>query len=744
MTSQSASPVDSSKWDQSLITCPICTEVFTEPVTTHCGHSFCRVCLQRAIDLSIQSCPLCKEHLKKPPQVSIILRDIISQIKSSLEQKAKKECKPGEVACDICTERKMKAKKSCLVCLSSFCSTHLENHLRTTRLKGHKLVEPVENLDERACAKHWRPLELYSRGEQKCICTLCMKEGLEDVVSIDEEWSKRKAEIEQVKTELGQKVKSKQRNVEDINDSRDFCKNALEEEWFDVEGIFTATLDSVEQTQKTVLQPMTDRRQVLEKEAKAITDDFEADICRLEKAITDLDKVYSLEDPIQFLQNYPPLQDLESIEGDMKVSYDTSLCFGSMRKPAMMMRKQIEKEMERLTAIVDVRLDPESAHKQLLLSEDGQQVQDSGEEQERADSPERFDLFASVLGVNTLSGGKAYWEVDVGEKTGWDVGVTSVKAKRKGKLSLNPENGYWVIVHYDEHQFAAMTDPPTLLNLKQKPARVGVFVDHDDGLVSFYNLTDKSHIFTFDECSFSEWLLPYLSPHLKQGERNSAPLKICSVGRDKQSQDSSKGMNVSVPSIHIEELLQDPSTNLIDVDVKLDPETAHSCLAVSPDGKNVKDGGHRQEGADSPKKFSLFGSVLGSNGFTSGKCYWEVEVTNKTGWDLGVASGKANRKGKINLDSGNGYWVIVHYDGSKYAALSVPATSLSLKSKPERVGVFVDYEDGLVSFYNVTDQSHIYSYTGCAFTEEIYPYFSPHLRQNKTNADPLVICPVKK
>ncbi|KAM8880708.1 E3 ubiquitin-protein ligase TRIM21-like isoform 1-T2 [Synchiropus picturatus] len=548
MTSESALPVDSSKWDKSCISCSICTEIFTEPVTTHCGHSFCRECLKTAIDNGIDECSLCKGKLEIPPQVNIILRDIISQIKSSLDQKAD-ECKPGEVACDICTERKIKAEKSCLVCLSSYCSAHLENHLKTKRLKGHKLVEPVENLDERACAKHWRPLELFSRGEQKCICTLCMKEGLEDVVSIEEEWSKKKAEIEQVKTELGEKVKSRQKNVEDINKSRDFCKNALEEEFFDVEGVFTATLDCVEQTQKKVLQPMVDRRQVLEKEAKAITDDFEADICRLEKAMTDLDKVYSLEDPIHFLQTYPSLQDLESIEGDIKVSYDTSLCFGSMRKTTMMMRKQIEKEMERLTAIelkrlpafaVDVRLDPESAHKHLLLSEDGQQVQDSGEEQDRADSPERFDLFASVLGVNTLSGGKAYWEVDVRDKTGWDLGVTSVKAKRKGKLSLSPANGYWVIVHYEGNKFAAMTDPPALLNVKQKPARVGVFVDHDDGLVSFYNLTDKSHIFTFDECSFSEQLLPYLSPHLKQGERNSAPLKICGGGRDLQSQESSK------------------------------------------------------------------------------------------------------------------------------------------------------------------------------------------------------------
>ncbi len=180
------------------------------------------------------------------------------------------------------------------------------------------------------------------------------------------------------------------------------------------------------------------------------------------------------------------------------------------------------------------------------------------------------------------------------------------------------------------------------------------------------------------------------------------------------------------------------------MDVKLDPATAHQCLVLSTDGKEVKDGGKIQKAPDTPEKFDMYGSILGLNRLTSGKSYWEVEVSNKTGWDLGVARHDANRKGILSLSPDNGYWVTVHYENKKYAALSAPPVSLSLTVKPKKVGVFVDYEEGLVSFYDVTAQSHIYSFTKCWFSGEIFPYFSPHLEQNGKNPDPLIISAVKK
>lgn len=179
------------------------------------------------------------------------------------------------------------------------------------------------------------------------------------------------------------------------------------------------------------------------------------------------------------------------------------------------------------------------------------------------------------------------------------------------------------------------------------------------------------------------------------------------------------------------------------VDVKLDPATAYPYLVLSPDGKAVEYGEQDQNVPDSPERFDIHASIMGVNMLTSGKSYWEVEVSNKTGWDLGVARRDANRKGELSFTPDEGYWVIVHYEDEKYAAISAPPVSLTLTVKPQKVGVFVDYEEGLVSFYNATAQSHIYSFTECSFCNELLPYFSPHLK-NRRNTDPLVISPVRK
>lgn len=159
----------------------------------------------------------------------------------------------------------------------------------------------------------------------------------------------------------------------------------------------------------------------------------------------------------------------------------------------------------------------------------------------------------------------------------------------------------------------------------------------------------------------------------------------------------------------------------------------------------MKDGGEEEaEADDNPERFDWFGSVLGVNCLTSGKFYWEVEVSNRNGWDLGVARGDASRKGQLVLTPEHGYWVTVHYEGEKYVALTAPPLLLFLKQKPKKVGVFVDYEEGLVSFYDVTAQSHIYSFTECSFGAKIFPYFSPHAKQGEKNADPLIISRVHR
>ncbi|KAM9335530.1 E3 ubiquitin-protein ligase TRIM21-like [Symphorus nematophorus] len=550
MASATASPSETYSLEKHL-TCSICMDSFVDPVTTACGHSFCKDCLDGSIMHSDRSCPLCKQHQNKTPDVNIVLRSIVEEIKKSPTiDNDKYTGAPGEVACDLCTGRKLKAKKSCLVCLASYCSTHLENHSSTERLKGHKLVEPVENLDERACLQHGRPLELYSREKEKCICVRCMNicNSQDEVVSTEDEWNKKKAELRNIKTELQQKIVKREKRVEEIDASLKRCRDQIEDEWWDIDAVFTAVITIVERAQASALQPLKDRRQAVEKEAKDLIDELEAEIKELEKTVCKLDDISALEDHILFLQSYPSLQDVDNMRDWTDVEFDTSLSFGTMRKTINTLLEQIQQHLEKLTPIelqrvpkftVDVKLDPATAHQRLILSDDGKEVKDGGEDQEVNDALERFDLFASILGLNRFISGKSYWEVEVSNKTGWDLGVARGDVKRKGKLSLSPDNGYWVTVLYEDEKYAALTAPPVRLTLKNKPEKVGVFVDYEEGLVSFYDVTAQSHIYSFTECSFNDEIFPYFSPHMKKDEKNADPLIISSVKCWQQDMDLS-------------------------------------------------------------------------------------------------------------------------------------------------------------------------------------------------------------
>ena len=178
------------------------------------------------------------------------------------------------------------------------------------------------------------------------------------------------------------------------------------------------------------------------------------------------------------------------------------------------------------------------------------------------------------------------------------------------------------------------------------------------------------------------------------------------------------------------------------MDVTLDPDTAHPYLILSDDGKQVRDGDIRQKLPDKPERFDRYVNVLGKEGFSSGRFYFEVQVKGKTKWDLGVARESINRKGMITASPSNGYWIVVLRNENEYKAGADSPVSLCVRVKPQRVGVFVDYEEGLVSFYDVESSSHLYSFTDQSFTGKLYPYFSPYLNNKGKNSTPLIITPV--
>ncbi|XP_060754063.1 butyrophilin subfamily 1 member A1-like [Neoarius graeffei] len=189
---------------------------------------------------------------------------------------------------------------------------------------------------------------------------------------------------------------------------------------------------------------------------------------------------------------------------------------------------------------------------------------------------------------------------------------------------------------------------------------------------------------------------------------------------------------------------RDKKKKLFAVDVTLDPDTAHPELILSADGKQVTDGDKRQKLTDTPQRFDLYPYVVGKQSFSSGRFYYEVQVRGKTVWDLGVVRENINRKGWITLKPQNGFWTVGLRNENQYWANADPAVPLPLREKLETVGVFVDYDEGLVSFYDVKSRSHIYSFTAQSFTQKLYPFFNPWFSYGGKNAAPLIISPVFK
>ncbi|XP_034553015.1 E3 ubiquitin-protein ligase TRIM8-like [Notolabrus celidotus] len=208
---------DSSFMSEDQFQCSICLDVFTEPVSIPCGHNFCKACIsQHWKDKELCKCPLCNDKFNKGLKlcVNTAFREVVENFKKQNLNSNNKSVKPGQVACDCCLGNKFKASKTCLVCLTSFCETHLEPHRNVAALKRHKLTNPVHNLENKICKKHNRILELFCRNDLMKICALCTEHSAHDTVPLAEAnvdqtalMVRKKAEVQRVQQRSGRKGK---------------------------------------------------------------------------------------------------------------------------------------------------------------------------------------------------------------------------------------------------------------------------------------------------------------------------------------------------------------------------------------------------------------------------------------------------------------------------------------------------------------------------------------------------------
>lgn len=139
-----------------------------------------------------------------------------------------------------------------------------------------------------------------------------------------------------------------------------------------------------------------------------------------------------------------------------------------------------------------------------------------------------------------------------------------------------------------------------------------------------------------------------------------------------------------------------------------------------------------------PERFDSSVAVLSSKGFTSGKWYWEVEVAKKTKWTVGVVRESIIRKGSCPLTPEQGFWLLRLRNETDLKALDLPSCNVKLINNLDKVGIYLDYEGGQVSFYNAKTMTHIYTFSS-TFMEKLYPYFCPCLNDGGENKEPLHI-----
>ncbi len=158
--------------------CPVCQDLLKDPVTIPCGHSYCESCITVCWDqedqMRVYSCPQCKQTFSPRPALArnTMLAEMVEKL-NKRKRPADCDAEAGDVKCDVCTGRKYKAAKSCLMCLNSYCQHHLEQHESWFKGKRHSLTEATGRLQEMICQKHQKLLEVFCRTDQKCICVLC-------------------------------------------------------------------------------------------------------------------------------------------------------------------------------------------------------------------------------------------------------------------------------------------------------------------------------------------------------------------------------------------------------------------------------------------------------------------------------------------------------------------------------------------------------------------------------------------
>ncbi|XP_047225167.1 tripartite motif-containing protein 16-like [Girardinichthys multiradiatus] len=307
--------------DQETFSCSICLDLLKDPVTTSCGHSYCRNCIKthwnEEDQKGIHSCPQCRKTFIPRPvlEKNTMLATLVEQLKKTgLQASPADHCYTGpeDVACDFCTGRKLKAIKSCLVCLAFYCEKHLQPHYDVAPLKKHKLVEPSKNLQENICSRHDEVMKMFCRTDQKCICYLCSVDEHKghDTVSAAAERTERQRELEVRREEIQQRIQDREKDVKLLQQEVEAINHSADKTVEDSEKIFTELIRLIQKRSSDVKQQIRSQQETEVSRVKELQEKLEQEITELKRKDAELKQLSNTEDHNQFLHNYPSLSAL--------------------------------------------------------------------------------------------------------------------------------------------------------------------------------------------------------------------------------------------------------------------------------------------------------------------------------------------------------------------------------------------------------------------------------------------------
>ncbi|KAF3698587.1 Tripartite motif-containing protein 16 Estrogen-responsive B box protein [Channa argus] len=530
--------------DEEAFSCSICLDLLKDPVTIPCGHSYCLNCIKTHWDeedgKKLHSCPQCRQTFTPRPVLmkNTMLAGLVEELKKTGLQAAPADhyyAGSEDVACDVCTGRKLKAVKSCLVCLASYCEKHLQPHYESPAFKKHKLVEPSKNLQENICSHQEEVMKMFCCTDQQCICYLCSVDEHKghDTVSAEAERTERQRELEGSRQKIQQRIQDREKDLKVLQQEVEALNRSAEKTLEDSEKIFTELIRLMDKRSSEVKQQIRSQQETEVSRVKELQEKLEQEITELKRKDAELEQLSHTEDHNQFLHNYPSLSQLSESTHTSSINIRPLRYFEDVTAAVSELRDQLQDILREtwtnfssLVTQVDVllldpqaepktragflkysrelTLDPNTVNKYLLLSEGNRKATVMSQKQSYFRHVDRFTDWFQVLSRESLTG-RCYWEVEW-RGTGVDVAVTYKNISRAGSgdeslFGYNDKS--WALSFFQNSYKFCFNNIKTPVSGPQS-SRIGVYLDHRAGILSFYSVSETMTLLHRVQTTFTQ------------------------------------------------------------------------------------------------------------------------------------------------------------------------------------------------------------------------------------------------